>query len=94
MGVKEAKKECLGGGKGRRRLGDKRKVWLVGKSERSIYKRSTRRARWTPCRKPGQFCLGKTKTSFLIFSTQKKCSEIFKLKKKLFVEKYHLLKCI
>lgn len=92
MGVKEAKKECLGGGKGRRGLGDKRKVWHMGKPERSIYER---RACWTPWRKPGQFCLGKAKTSFLIFSTRKKCSEIFKLKKKkLFVEKYHLLKCI
>lgn len=33
--MKEAKKECLGGGKGRRGLGDKRKVWHMGKPERS-----------------------------------------------------------
>lgn len=77
--MKEAKKECLGGGKGRRRLGDKRKVWHMGKPEQPIDKR---KASWRLWRELGQFCLGKAKTSFLIFSTGKKCSEIFKLKKK------------
>lgn len=46
----EAKKQCLGEGKGRRGLEDKRKVWHMGKPPVL----DERKASWRLWKKPGQ----------------------------------------
>lgn len=89
--MKEAKKECQVGRKGRRRLGDKRKVWHMG----SLSNQSTRGKQVGDSRESlASSAWEKQRLLFSFSAPERNVQKYLNLKKKLFIEKYHLFKCM